>query len=645
MKNSSFLFFHFNLFFSSVEESQRKKIIKDCYYPIINIPKIYNIPINIEASAKTLLEIKRIDKKFIKIFNEMIKKKKIYFVGSGFSQIIAPLVPYEVNYKNLQLANYYYKKILGKKPETALVNEMAFSENIIDSYIELGYKNIIIDHDNLTILSKKNKNNLPAFCYSKLKKKKLNLIYASSFLFQQFQNCIYGDISINKYLHILKKYQKNKNTILPIYSGDAEVFNFRSGRFLAERDRIYDEWARLYKLLKYIKEEKKINFVLINNIKFSRKDKNFYEETAASPICVKKQPKYNVSRWAITGRSDQKINTKCFYILKNKNKIIKKIGSKKFFEKLLDLWSSDYRTHITEKRWIKFNYKLNSLIKLINNDKISNSKKKNIFKNIENSKKIYFDAEKTLLFVETSKIKIVFNVRRGLSIDSLAFKSQKFNPIIGTVHSYKTKSIHEGADFYSCNAIHEILKPIAKITDLNNVKPEITENRDIIKINSKQNLKYAWLIKTIEINKKSERILITIDYKCKIKNIGSIRLNNISFLNINNKKISYACVNGGKIKNNYNLEKYFDQTLPATKFVSVSNGLGCTDSMLSFKINNKIINLKWDNSKNYVFPSLQYKKIKSQKILRVFFCNQEYDETSHPLKSSYKFKLEINTKK
>jgi len=138
--------------------------------------------------------------------------------------------------------------------------------------------------------------------------------------------------------------------------------------------------------------------------------------------------------------------------------------------------------------------------------------------------------------------------------------------------------------------------------------------------------------------------LITIEYKCKIKNIGSIRLNNISFLNINNKNISYSCVNGGYTREKYDLERYFDQSSSPTKFVSVKNGLGCTDSQLKFLINDKKINLNWDNSKNYVFPSLQYKKIKSQKILRVFFCNQEYDETSSPLRSKCNFKLEINTK-
>tara|TARA_B100000787_G_scaffold37549_1_gene26442 strand:+ start:305 stop:2233 length:1929 start_codon:yes stop_codon:yes gene_type:complete len=641
MKKNSFLFFHFNLFFSSVDKSSRKLIIKNCYYPILNIAEIYNIPINIEASARTLLEIQKIDKEFIKLLNKLIRVRKIYFVGSGFNQIIAPLVPFEVTCKNLQIGNHYYKKILGKRPETALINEMAFSKDIAEIYLNLGYKNIIIDYDNLNSSTKKNV--IPNYCYLGSNNKKLNIIYASSFLFQQFQSCIYGDVSISKYLDLIKRYQKSININLPIYSGDAEVFNFRAGRFFSERKKIHNEWLRVYKLLDNILEKTQIRFCLIDNLSGNNNGNKMYNANPEAPITVKKQPKYNISRWSVTGRCDQKINTDCYKILQNKKIIIKKIGSKKFYENLLDLWSSDYRTHITNKRWIEYKKKIIFMLNFIK--KKVRPKKNNIFHKVIDSKEIYFDSEKTLLHINTLKIKIVLNVRRGLSIDTLAYKSQKFQPIIGTIHRHKTKSIYEGADFYSGNMTHEILSPMLKITDLNNVLPKIYENKDSIKIYSNQNLKYGKLIKTIEIKKKSETVIIDINYKSNKKNIGSLRLNNISFLNINKKKIKYICNNGGKINSSYQLKDYFDQSVAPTKFVSIRNGLGCTDSKLSFMLDNKRINFQWDNAANYVLPAIQYKKINNQKILRVFFCNQEYDETSYPIKSSHNFKLKISTDK
>ena len=596
MNKNSFLFFHFNLFFSSVDEDQRKYIIKNCYYPIIYIAKKYNIPINIEASARTLLEIQKIDKNFIKILKELIIEKKIYFVGSGYNQIISPLVPFEITSRNLEFGNYYYKKILGIRPETALINEMAFSESISEIYFDSGYKNIIIDIDNLVLSTKNKKKQIPNICFFNSKKKKLDIIYASSYLFQQFQSCIYGDISINKYLNILNIHKNKFSTNFPIYSGDAEVFNFRPGRFFAERKKIYDEWSRIHELLENIIKKNFINFCLIPNFKKNKSKDIIYNSVAEAPIITKKQPKYNISRWAVTGRMSQKINTDCFKIYKIKKK----------------------------KKKININ-------------------KKNNFYEIKSSKKIFFDQEKTLLFVNTSKIKMVLNLRRGLVIDTLSFKSHNFIPIIGTVHRYKTNSIYEGADFYSGNITHEIISKMLKITDLNQVSPKIYEDKSIIKIYSTQDLKYSKITKIIELEKNSEKVIINTHYTSNEKNIGSMKINNITFLNINKKRIIYSCNNGGKGNKKYELKKYFDQSLSPNKFVSISNGLGCTDSKLNFLIGKNNVNFEWDNAENYVLPSLQYKKINGQKILRIFYCNQEYDETSHPIKSSYNFKLDINT--
>ena len=56
--------------------------------------------------------------KFSKGFN---KKDQVEIVGSGYSQIIGPLVPYEVNIKNHQIGLNEYNKILGITPKTVLV--------------------------------------------------------------------------------------------------------------------------------------------------------------------------------------------------------------------------------------------------------------------------------------------------------------------------------------------------------------------------------------------------------------------------------------------------------------------------------------------------------------------------------------------
>lgn len=71
-------------------------------------------------------------------------------------------------------------------------------------------------------------------------------------------------------------------------------------------------------------------------------------ESAACPVPVKKQRKYNLSRWAVTGRDDLGINAACERIARA---LMQSSADDTAWKELCYLWSSDFRTHITEKRW------------------------------------------------------------------------------------------------------------------------------------------------------------------------------------------------------------------------------------------------------------------------------------------------------
>ena len=170
MIKKTYLLFHFNILFSSVEIKDRKKLIAKCYWPILYMAKELKIPINIEASARTIEEIYNLDKKFIFELKKLINLKKIYFVESGLNQIIGPIVPYEINKYNLEIGKKNYKNFLNYNSETALINEMAYSESLAEIYHDAGYKNIILDIDNS--LDIRNKKKIAFSCYSRTSKNK-----------------------------------------------------------------------------------------------------------------------------------------------------------------------------------------------------------------------------------------------------------------------------------------------------------------------------------------------------------------------------------------------------------------------------------------------------------------------------------------
>ena len=115
-------------------------------------------------------------------------------------------------------------------------------------------------------------------------------------------------MSIKNYQKNINNLKKNIYSILPIYSGDAEIFNNRVKRFKAERIKTHDEWKRVYKILNLLISENNLEFILLNQNREYNTLKNIVITDGANPIIVKKQPKYNISRWAVSGKSSQKIN-------------------------------------------------------------------------------------------------------------------------------------------------------------------------------------------------------------------------------------------------------------------------------------------------------------------------------------------------
>ena len=69
-------------------------------------------------------------------------------IGSGTTPLIGPLVPWEINKKNQLIGKSVYQKILNYSPDIALINEQAFSSNLIPIYLESGYKTIIMEWNN-----------------------------------------------------------------------------------------------------------------------------------------------------------------------------------------------------------------------------------------------------------------------------------------------------------------------------------------------------------------------------------------------------------------------------------------------------------------------------------------------------------------
>jgi len=632
-----FSFYHLNISFSSIEENLREEVIRKCYWPLLKIIESNNFGISIELTGYTLEVINKLDKDWVKKLSQLLELRKLTLIGSGYSQLIGPLVPWNVNLENLKLGNKVYEELLGVVPKIALVNEQAYSSGLIELYIETGYKAIIIEWNNSKRLHPEWNDEMMFHPQTVVDQhnNEINIIWNNSSIFQQFQRTIFSELSFEEFLKNLNKFD-NKDRYMCLYGNDAEIFDFRPGRFKSEEmlSKNFSEWDRILKLYKLISELVFIKFISIDKI---LNDKNKYAfnrisiEAIDEPIIVKKQPKYNILRWAMTGRNDLFINTKCwqlFNILKNNN-----VTEEKYWKELCYLWSSDFRTHITDKRWSVYIERLSNTSLLFEN--LFNSERETLDKRtsiIKDSKEIFdYKVANNRLLIKTSRFDLSINLNRGLAVDNFVDKKISKKSLFGTINHGNIDDVYYQADFYSGHLVVDS-PGRHKVTDLLKVTPKIQTNNNEITISAKIENKDLSLDKKLILNAESGEIKFEYNFKkldfChKSIRLGFITLNSDLF---DFNKIAYKTKLGGKNNETYNYkEGNFDHGKNISMLVSSTSCFGLTDGKIELSDGKTKLALETRKDLLATVAMASHQKVDMKYLSRVFFSLSEIDDTSN----------------
>ena len=346
-----FAFFHLNLAFSSIEEEQRGEVIAKCYWPLLELAETHG-PIGIEVSGFTLEEIAARDPDWIRAARALLARGRIELIGAGYAQMIAPLVPWRVTEANLRIGHEVYERLLGVRPQIALINEQAYSGGLVALYLEAGYRALLMDWDNPGAQNP-HWNAETRFAPQRAlgaEGNSIALLWTNTVAFQKLQRFAHGDIALDDYLDYMRGLRGAKDRLLCAYASDAEIFDFRPGRYKTE-EKIgsVSEWAMMGQAFARLADEHawlSPSQALATGMEAAP----LRLETPACPIPVKKQRKYNLSRWAVTGRDDVGVNAACQRIYEG---LMAKGGDEADWKTLCGLWASDFRTHVTDKRWAK----------------------------------------------------------------------------------------------------------------------------------------------------------------------------------------------------------------------------------------------------------------------------------------------------
>ena len=610
-----------NLMFSALSEEERVVVLDRCMEPLLKLGED-GFTFAIQMSGLSLEQLAKLRPKQLDRLKKLIERPNCEFIGNGYSQIIQPLVPWEVNLKNQELGMQCYEEMLGLRPKIAIVNEMAFSASSSRSFSEVGYNGLVMEWNNPY---KAHPEWDSSFRYYPQKidlgqGDETDLVWGDTILTQTFQRYVHGEIELDEYMARLSKYN-NQEGALCLYSSDAEVFDFRPRRYGNEGHR-EGEWLRIKKLIESVQLDTD-GLTLPSNIiqDFKKNGPNLLKlESYWQPITVKKQDKYNINRWALTGRDDFAFNTRCFSLA---NAFKDGVPDHDDWRKLCFLWSSDLRTHIEENRWL---YAQDILIELE-----LKWLKKNVaikYLNLIKHKEYSNPNKECFIELKTPQQSLKLDLKKGLSLREWSVNG---NSVLGTIPHGTFEDISLAADYYSC---HSVIEPQGehKITDLVNIEPWIDDEHDDFIYVGMQLKKPDYLFKKkYSINRKRNEFSVEQTIKISDRRKSLIRSTHFTILPglWDQSSLYYeTALGGGKLELFSFGNKVIDHTQNLNQLVSTRHGLGVTDGEIRIGDAKHSIIFKHEPSEAALVPHLQYLPQKNGLyLLRLIYSAQELDET------------------
>lgn len=638
MTLKAYSFFHLNLAYSAISEERRPEVVEKCYWPLLRLAKQHNLPFGIEASAWTLETINAIDPEWTNELKRLVTEGPCEFIGSGYAQIIGPLVPAEVNAANLRIGMRRYEELLGLLPAVALINEQAYSAGIVPLYREAGFKAIIMEWDN------------PARANSEWNAEwryfpqyavgadgvPFPLIWNKSVAFQKVQRFVHGEIELDEYLKYVGSHQSRSVRAFPIYGNDVEVFDFRPGRYMTEAPlESKSEWEKLESLYLALRDTAGVEFVSPSQV-LALLDEDgagnaLRLETTEHPIPVKKQEKYNVLRWAVSGRDDLGINTKCWKIyerlLESPN------TTEEDWAELCYLWSSDFRTHITESRWESY---VNRLDKMLGRYRAEPSKKTVRASEARSASllhrpKLVAEANGRFVDVSGERLRLRFNTFRGLALESFVDSHVGDASLFGTLPHGFYDDIKWAADFYSGHLVFESAA-MPKVTDLTRIIPRIERADGVILLSTNIATSLGEIHKTWLIDDANGEVTLSYEISWPKAPFGSLRL---GFVTLNPAAFDYrdlvvCTTNGGAVEEAYPLfNRRIDHGAPVSFLISANQALSLSSGSCRIEDRNQRLELSIEKAVSAAVAMIRSEQVKNkQYFARVYFSLLEQDDTS-----------------
>jgi len=627
---AAFAVFHLNLAFSSIPESARRDVVERCYHPLLDLVE-HGYPLGIELTGWTAERIAELDPGWVSRFAGLLEAGRCELVGSGHAQIIGPLAPGTVDRWNQRIGTSTYERLFGRRPAVALINEMAFSSSLVDLYADSGYRALVMDRDNVRLalgIEDQPVDAVPTHAEGP-SGARLPILWADSILFQKLQQVAHRDISETDYrAHLAGRLERGED-LLPLYANDAEVFDFRPGRFEGEATLSGGEWDRVRHLLDGITTDFGLEWRLPSEVSEAISEKGSFRLTSASyPIPVKKQAKYNLARWAASGRNDVWANT-----MSHRATVAADGSDEDVWRRVCEAWSTDLRTHVTPDRWAAAEADIEALLQDLGATAAFGGGDEPVGADVpppDSGVDVVMDDDGIRMSVTTDAVQMVLNRRRGITIQQLGFESHGA-PTVGTLSHGYFRSIALGADFYSGGVVGELHDEHRRITDLDRVVPTFRSVDGGLEIHARIDTVRGPLIKMLTIPAAGEWIELGYRFPDWTRWRGSLRAGTVTLLPDGfGDALRFGCRNGGDDVEWFDLDRPVDHAAATSALISSTAGLGASDGRIVIGDGERDLLLSWDPAQCAVFPMIRHIPAEPGALTRVFFSLLELDDTTVP---------------
>jgi hypothetical protein len=617
--------FHLNLAFSSLEEESQAEVVRRCYRPALELVREADFSIAIEATGWTLRRIAELDPGWMELARELLVDGRLELVGSGHAQCAAPLLPAEVNAWNLRLGRESYVELLGVSPRIALVCEQVYSPGLVPLYLQAGYEAIVVDWDN----AYRSHPDWPSEYRHHPQRAvgggtSIPILWSESIAFQKFQRFAHGELSLDRYVDYVREVGSLGGGALMLYANDVEIFDHRPGRFAAEPELREGEWGRIAEGLRALRDREvgipALPSHVLDLLSAPGSGHELSLQAPGQPIPVKKQDKYNVTRWAVTGRDDIGINTRCW-----------RLYDRLRADRCADLWASDFRTHITESRWRGFQARLEDVERrwLPAAAAPSSASSQRPPADLAPAEDMVSRVRDTLE-LRAGALALALNVRRGLAIDAFRDTRVCDRPLLGTLEHGYFPTIELGADFYSGHLVQE--SPLThKVTDLERVQPAVgLDGQGRLCALATVATELGPIEKAIRLDPASGTFEIEWTMRWAELPLGSLRFGHVTLLPeaFQTPTLWYATHNGGAELEAHRIAgPGFDHGAAVSALVSCRQGLGVTEGVVLLGDAERAIRVEVDQALARPLGLVSWIPGAERWLLRLSFALTESDET------------------